>query len=66
VEETEQTMAVGGVVRVLWRNKVWWALPLAVLLILLGIVYALVHLSSADSEMYPTSKVIDPIYSRMC
>ena len=66
MEETEQTMALGGVLRVLWRNKVWWALPLAVLLLLLGFVYALVHLSSADSEIYPTSKVIDPIYSRLC
>ena len=38
-----------------WRNKLWWMLSLAVLIVLIGIVYVLGHLSSADSEMYPTS-----------
>lgn len=38
-----------------WKNKLWWLLPLGVLVLLLGAMYALEHLSSADSEMYPTS-----------
>ena len=38
-----------------WKYRLWWLLPLAVLLLLLGVIYALEHLSSADSEMYPTS-----------
>jgi Family of unknown function (DUF5989) len=37
------------------RRKLWWLLPLIVLLVLLGVIYLLSHLSAADSEMYPTT-----------
>jgi hypothetical protein len=39
----------------LWQRRVWWLLPLVVLALLIGIIYVLAHLSSADSEMYPTT-----------
>ncbi len=41
---------------VVWKNKIWWLLPLGVLLLLLGVMYALGHLSRTDSEMYPTTQ----------
>ena len=39
----------------MWKHRLWWMLPLGVLLLLLGAIYALEHLSKTDSEMYPTS-----------
>ncbi len=44
-----------GFFRAAWKYKLWWLPALVVLLTLIGIVYVLGHLSSTDSEMYPTS-----------
>ena len=33
----------------------WWVLAIVVLVVLVGIIYLLSHLSSPDSEMYPTT-----------
>jgi hypothetical protein len=44
-----------GILVLMWKHRLWWMLPLVVLLLLLGAIYALEHLSKADSEMYPTS-----------
>lgn len=44
-----------GFLAVAWKHRLWWMLPLGVLLLLLGAIYALEHLSKTDSEMYPTS-----------
>jgi hypothetical protein len=55
VKSVQPTLASGGLLRRAWRHKVWWLLPLGVLLLLLVGIYALGHLSSVDSEMYPTS-----------
>ncbi len=49
-----------------WKHRLWWLLPLAVLLLLLGAIYALEHLSSADSEMYPTSSQFYSARLRFC
>jgi hypothetical protein len=38
-----------------WQRKIWWLLPLGVLLLMLAIIYVLGHLSTADPEMYPTT-----------
>jgi hypothetical protein len=48
----------GGVLAIAWKHRLWWMLPLGVLLLLLGAIYALEHLSKTDSEMYPTSSSI--------
>lgn len=53
----QPALAPGGFVSRAWKHRLWWLLPLAVLLLLLGAIYALEHLSSADSEMYPTSSL---------
>jgi len=55
VKAVQPTFATGGFLSRAWKYKLWWLLPLGVLLLLLGGIYALGHLSSADFEMYPTS-----------
>lgn len=37
-------------------RRLWWLLPVAVLFILLAVIYVLGRMSSADSEMYPTTQ----------
>lgn len=54
-KETEQATETAGVFGHLWRNKIWWLLPLAVLLLLIAMIYVLGHLSAADPETYPTT-----------
>ena len=49
----------GRVLATMWKNRLWWMLPVGVLILLLAAIYALTHLSKTDSEMYPTS-------SRVC
>jgi len=51
-----------GVFAFLWERKIWWLWPLAVLVALIAIIYALAHLSAADSEMYPTTTRQGPAY----
>ena len=48
----------GRVLATMWKNRLWWTLPLGVLILLLAAIYALTHLSKTDSEMYPTSSGI--------
>ena len=52
----QRSEAAGCALDFLWQRKLWWLLPLVVLLLLLGILYVLGHLSSADPEMYPTTQ----------
>jgi hypothetical protein len=65
-EGTEQGMEHGGVFGFLWKRKSWWLLPLVVLVLLLGAIYVLVHLSASDPETYPTSSRSESHYSRLC
>jgi hypothetical protein len=55
VKASQPLLVPGGFLSRAWKHRLWWLLPLGVLLLLLGVIYALEHLSSADSEMYPTS-----------
>jgi len=55
VSGSSKAGASPGFLAVLWKHRLWWMLPLGVLLLLLGAIYALEHLSKTDSEMYPTS-----------
>jgi Family of unknown function (DUF5989) len=57
-EKQVQQEQTGGALAFLWQRKVWWLLPLGVLVLLLTIIYVLGHLSAADSEMYPTTQLM--------
>jgi hypothetical protein len=50
----------------MWKHRLWWMLPLGVLILLLVGIYALEHLSKTDSEMYPTSAIQCPNHARLC
>lgn len=49
-----------------WKHRLWWMLPLGVLVALLLGIYALAHLSKTDSEMYPTSAIQCLSQTRLC
>jgi hypothetical protein len=38
------------------KRKLWWVLPLAVLLVLIGVIYFLGHMGAADAEIYRTTQ----------
>ena len=44
---------VAEVFTFLWKRKLWWLIPLAVLLLAVGILFAVVQLSSVAPWMYP-------------
>jgi len=54
----QQTAGGNNFLGTIWKHRLWWMLPLGVLLFLLVAIYALTHLSKTDSEMYPTSSRI--------
>ena len=66
VKAAQPALASGGFMSRAWKHRLWWLLPLAVLLLLLWAIYALEHLSSADSEMYPTSLQFYSARLRFC
>lgn len=37
----------------LWQRKLWWLIPLAVLILLIGILFAVAQVSSVAPFMYP-------------
>ena len=66
LKAAQPALAPGSFMSRAWKHKLWWLLPLGVLLLLLGVIYALGHLSSADSEMYPTSSRHHSSLTRPC
>jgi uncharacterized membrane protein len=44
---------VGEVFSFLWQRKLWWLLPLAVLIFIIGILFAIAQVSSVAPFMYP-------------
>jgi uncharacterized membrane protein len=66
IKAAQQSEEANGFVGVVWRHKGWWLPAVVVLLVLVGIVYVMGHLSSADSEMYPTSSFQTSTYLRLC
>ncbi|HET6930104.1 MAG TPA: hypothetical protein VFI45_07265 [Candidatus Acidoferrum sp.] len=66
VKATQQTPADASLFNAMWKHRLWWMLPLGVLLLLLVAIYALEHLSKTDSEMYPTSTGIVSTFIRSC
>jgi hypothetical protein len=65
-QKTVKSVEGAGIFQALWRQRLWWLLPLVVLVVLLGVFYVLGHLSGADSEMYPTTLLSRARYGRMC
>ena len=63
---TQQPTPAGGIFGLLWRHKSWWLLSLGVLLLLIGILYLLTHMSAADPEMYPTTLSNSLSFFRAC
>jgi hypothetical protein len=62
----QQATAGGGFFGAMWKHRLWWMLPLGVLILLLVGIYALEHLSKTDSEMYPTSAIQGSNDARLC
>jgi beta-lactamase regulating signal transducer with metallopeptidase domain len=48
-----RTAIVGEVFAFLWERKLWWLVPLAVLIFLIGILFAIAQVSSVAPWMYP-------------
>jgi hypothetical protein len=53
VKLTQRSSTVGEVFTFLWQRKLWWLLPLAVMLFLIGILFAVAQLSAVAPWMYP-------------
>ena len=70
MSERENTMSEpssrDGVFHFFWQRKTWWLLPLMVFILLVGILYVLGHMSSADPEMYPATQLEKSAYVRAC
>jgi hypothetical protein len=50
---TNRTAIVGEVFSFLWQRKLWWLVPLAVLIFLIGVLFAVAQVSSVAPWMYP-------------
>ena len=48
-----RTAIVGEVFEFLWQRKLWWLIPLAVLILLIGVLFAIAQVSSVAPWMYP-------------
>jgi hypothetical protein len=65
-QEATRSESKGNAARSPRQRKLWWLLPLAVLFLLVGVIYVLGHMGSADSEMYPTTGRQVPVATRLC
>ena len=66
LEGAQRTQEADGVFGFWRQRKSWWLLPLAVLILLLGILYVLGHMSSADPETYPTTRLESAAVNKVC
>jgi len=48
-----RTAIVGEVFSFLWQRKLWWLVPLAILIFLIGVLFAIAQASSVAPWMYP-------------
>jgi len=49
---TDRLATVTEVFTFLWRRRQWWLVPLAVLLLLMGVLFAVAQVSSVAPWMY--------------
>ena len=49
----ERASTVGELLGFIWERKLWWMVPILVVLVLLSIMIALAHTSAAAPWMYP-------------
>jgi beta-lactamase regulating signal transducer with metallopeptidase domain len=49
----QRSSIVGEVFSFMWQRKLWWLTPLAVLILLIGILFVLAQVSSVAPWMYP-------------
>jgi hypothetical protein len=61
-----EALPTSGVVGFMWKHRLWWVLPMCVLFLLVGIIYALGLMSAADPETYPTTLQKAVLYFRAC
>jgi Family of unknown function (DUF5989) len=50
---TARAAIVGEVFSFLWQQKLWWLIPLAAIIFLLGLLFAIAQISSVAPWMYP-------------
>lgn len=50
---TRRSAIVAEVFTFLWRRKQWWLFPLVVLILLIGLLFAIAQVSSVAPWMYP-------------
>jgi len=50
---TNRSAIVAEVFAFLWQRKLWWLIPLAVLMCFIGILFAVAQVSSVAPWMYP-------------
>lgn len=50
---TNRSAIVGEVFGFLWARKLWWLVPLVVLILLAGLLFALAQASAVAPWMYP-------------
>jgi hypothetical protein len=50
---TTRSAIVGEVFAFLWQRKLWWLIPLAVLICIMGVLFAVAQVSSVAPWMYP-------------
>jgi len=62
----QDRQSAGGLFAFLWQRKLWWLPPLVVLVLLVAVLYVLGHLSAADPEMYPTTRLTHSANSVSC
>jgi beta-lactamase regulating signal transducer with metallopeptidase domain len=48
-----RSATVAEVFSFLWQRKLWWLIPLALLMLVMGILFLLVQVSSVAPGMYP-------------
>jgi hypothetical protein len=50
---TTRSAIVAEVFTFLWQRKLWWLMPLAVLIFMIGVLFLIAQVSSVAPWMYP-------------